>query len=64
MLRERDQPRKRRRVPYPVALLLLPVFRYSWTRNAYVLRLVGNRFGPVLAAPPPPVIRRERKPPD
>jgi hypothetical protein len=35
--------------------LLRPLFRYSVTRDAYVLRVVGRRLGPVLTpAPPPP----------
>jgi hypothetical protein len=29
-------------------VLLTPLFRYSGARNAYVLRLVGRRYGPVL----------------
>jgi hypothetical protein len=29
-------------------LLLRPLLRYSATRDAYVLRLVGRRVGPVL----------------
>jgi hypothetical protein len=36
------------------ARLLTPVFRYSIGRDAYVLRGVGNRRGPVLT------VRRER----
>jgi hypothetical protein len=33
----------------PVLLVLLrPVFRYSPHRSAYVLRLIGDRHGPVL----------------
>jgi hypothetical protein len=28
--------------------LLRPLFRYSLSRDAYVMRLVGNRRGPVL----------------
>jgi hypothetical protein len=28
--------------------LLLPLFRYSTTRDAYVLRIIGGRKGPVL----------------
>ena len=35
------------------AHLLSPFFRYSLGRDAYVLRAVGNRRGPVL------VVRRE-----
>jgi hypothetical protein len=41
-------PRPRRYI-HPAALKLLsPLFRQSMTRDAYVLRLVGNRLGPVL----------------
>jgi hypothetical protein len=29
-------------------VLLRPLFRYSEPRDAFVLRLVGDRFGPVL----------------
>jgi hypothetical protein len=29
-------------------VLLLPALRYSTTRDAYVLRIVGNKVGPVL----------------
>jgi hypothetical protein len=33
----------------PILLaLLFPIFRYSHGREAYVLRIVGNRIGPVL----------------
>jgi hypothetical protein len=28
--------------------LLTPLFRFSTSRSAYVLRVVGNRRGPVL----------------
>ena len=28
--------------------LLWPLFRYSQSRDAYILRLVGNRVGPVI----------------
>jgi hypothetical protein len=30
--------------------MLSPVFRYSYSRDAYVLRLIGGRVGPVLRA--------------
>jgi hypothetical protein len=45
-------PRKRHRPRTPVSarkarLLPLLGFRYSTSRNAYVLRLVGNYVGPV-----------------
>ena len=53
-------PRPRRPVSRWVLILLWPVVRYSSSRDAYVLRLVGRRFGPVLegsapdGAPGPP----------
>lgn len=34
-------------------MLVSPLFRYSMSRDAYVLRLIGNSSGPVL--------RRERR---
>lgn len=38
-----------RRYVSPAALLAIrPLFRYSVARDAYVLRLVGNRRGPVM----------------
>lgn len=44
----RDHHRPRRPVsPRTVRLLKLIGFRYSTTRDAYVLRVVGRRFGPV-----------------
>jgi len=50
----RRTPRKRRQVG-PTALRVARVcgFRYDEGRDAYVLRLVGNRFGPVLRSHPP-----------
>ena len=37
----------------PVVLLMLrPFFRYSGSRDAYVLRLVGRKAGPVLRTQP------------
>src|SRR5919198_1377285 len=44
----RVNPRPRRRVPGPVLALLKPLFRYDYLRDAYVLRAIGNRVGPVL----------------
>jgi hypothetical protein len=41
-------PRPRHEVHHAALLLLRPVFRYSRFRDAYVLRGVGNRMGPVL----------------
>ena len=38
----------------PATLAVLrPLFRYSAGRDAYVLRIVGNRFGPVLEVASP-----------
>jgi hypothetical protein len=41
-------PRPRRYVRSGTLTLLHPLFRHSTTRDAYVMRLVGNRWGPVL----------------
>jgi hypothetical protein len=44
-------PRRPRRNVSPVLLTLLrPLLRFSFSRDAYVLRLGGDRFGPVLRA--------------
>jgi hypothetical protein len=40
--------RRRRYVTRKALALLRPVLRYSEHRDGYVLRLVGNRIGPVL----------------
>ncbi len=40
--------RPRRYVSPRLMALLGPVLRYSSTRDAYVLRAIGNRVGPVL----------------
>ncbi len=47
-------PRKRRQVK-PGALRVARIcgFRYDEGRDAYVLRVVGNRVGPVLRSHPP-----------
>jgi hypothetical protein len=45
--------RRRHYVSGAVLALVTPLFRYSQTRDAYVLRVVGNSHGPVL--------RRERR---
>jgi hypothetical protein len=48
----RDHPRRRRSVSAERARLLpLIGFRYSAGRDAYVFRIVGNRFGPVFQIP-------------
>ncbi|MGA2471640.1 MAG: hypothetical protein ABSG64_13240 [Solirubrobacteraceae bacterium] len=44
----RHTPRPRRYLRSPLLLALRPLFRYSLTRDAYVLRLVGRARGPVL----------------
>jgi hypothetical protein len=46
----RKAQRTRRYVQPRLLVLLAPLFRYSLTRDAYVLRLVGRRSGPVLRA--------------
>jgi hypothetical protein len=46
----RTTPRRRRAIaPHTLAVLRI-AFRYSYSRDAYVLRVVGNRIGPVLVA--------------
>jgi hypothetical protein len=44
----RTSPRPRRELHPALLRLLLPLLRYSTTRDAYVLRGIGNRRGPVL----------------
>ncbi len=46
----RTMPRTRRYLAAHWLLLMTPLFRYSFSRDAYVLRIVGNRIGPVLRA--------------
>jgi len=41
-------PRRRTPVRTATLRLLRPLFRYSAMREAYVLRLIGRSFGPVL----------------
>ena len=45
-------PRRRRWVARWLILVLAPLVRYSAGRDAYVLRLVGRRHGPVLVVGP------------
>jgi hypothetical protein len=54
----RTQERPRRYVARHWLLLLRPVVRYSATRDAFVLRMVGRSMGPVLR-----VDRRGRRQP-
>jgi hypothetical protein len=42
-------PRHRRYIGRRTLVVLRPIYRYSYPRDAYVLRAVGRRFGPVLA---------------
>jgi len=44
----RTLKRPRRYVARHWLLLMRPAFRYSAGRNAYVLRFVGRKWGPVL----------------
>jgi hypothetical protein len=47
-MNSRTVPRTRRYVPPSLLTLLTPLFRYSYPRDAFVLRGVGRRMGPVL----------------
>jgi len=49
----REVPRRRREVSHVLVTTLSPLFRYSTTRNAYVLRGIGQRRGPVLCVRTP-----------
>jgi hypothetical protein len=40
--------RPRREVSPVVTKIATPLFRYSHSRDAYILRVVGDRHGPVL----------------
>jgi hypothetical protein len=44
----RSTPRPRRYVSRHWLLICRPLLRYSVTRDAFVLRIVGDRVGPVL----------------
>ena len=44
----RTEVRPRRYLARHWLVILRPVFRYSATRDAFVLRLIGNSTGPVL----------------
>jgi hypothetical protein len=55
----RTTTRRRRYVPSYALVIMRPLLRYSQTRDAYVLRIVGRRKGPVLRAN-----RRQRRTPD
>jgi len=51
----RTEPRPRHETPHTLLLLMRPLFRYSYGREAWVLRGVGHARGPVL------VDRRSRR---
>jgi hypothetical protein len=57
----REIPRTRHELTRRQLKLLRPFFRYSRVRDAYVLRLVGRRRGPVLRLKrhprPAPIVR-------
>jgi hypothetical protein len=55
-MRAYERPRKY--LPRHWLLLLKPLFRYSSSRRAYVLRLIGDKTGPVLR----PERRAKRQP--
>jgi hypothetical protein len=42
------RPRHRRHVPDALLLVLRPIYRYDDDRDAWILRIVGRRLGPVL----------------
>jgi len=45
----RHHPRPQHNVPSPLMRILgATLFRYSDVRRAYVLRVIGRRWGPVL----------------
>jgi len=52
LLAKRAAPRPRHELPPYVLFLLLPFFRFSDRRSAWVLRIVGERYGPVLRLRP------------
>ena len=52
-LTPRDRPKRPRRTVAPALVgLFRPFLRYSSSRDAYVLRLIGTRRGPVLRRGP------------
>ena len=54
-------PRPRRSVSHTTIVLLAPVFRYSATRDAYIMRLRGGTMGPVLVPRARRIDRHERR---
>jgi hypothetical protein len=47
----RESPRRRHDLPRVAVFLLRPFFQYSDWRDAWILRIVGERYGPVLRVP-------------
>jgi hypothetical protein len=60
----RTTHRPRREVAPATLTLLTPLFRYSSSRDAYVMRGVGNRMGPVLRPRPSALHHPDRPQPD
>lgn len=60
----RKAHRPRRYVARHWLMLMAPAFRYSRSRDAYVLRGVGNRLGPVLRADRRVINRRRLEGPE
>jgi hypothetical protein len=61
----RTTPRPRRTIRRSQQFWIRPLFRYSYTREAFVLRVVGRHIGPVLQiadepSTPPRPRRRKR----
>lgn len=56
----RSVARPRRYIPGYRLLVLRPLLRYSVTREAFVLRFVGNSVGPVLRPDRRRRVRRQR----
>lgn len=58
----RTHPRPRRMISSKsIWLLKMLGFRYSSSRDAYVLRMVGNQFGPVYKVRIEPIPEREKE---
>jgi hypothetical protein len=59
-MRSRSVARSRRYISRYRLLMLRPLLRYSVTREAFVLRVVGNSVGPVLRPDRRRHVRRRR----
>jgi hypothetical protein len=58
----RTVPRPRRHVSGAILRALSPLFRYSSWRRAWILRGIGERFGPVLVRRDRPTAREQLRP--